>query len=362
MLSRWGEIFAIALLWTQTITAHPTNSIDRRDASGVYYGPDTDNIYYLPVTPSGEGLSINPTIGYSLEHIGNGTYFITDGSYTTMFLVSTEGVRVVDTPPTIGYKLRIAIESVTTQPVTHFIYSHAHADHTGGVYIFRNTVKAYIAHTETLQILKRLSPPDPNGPLPNIVFDTNKTIHVGNQTLHLSYKGPNHEPGNIFIYAPFASTLMLVDVIFPGWCPFSELAQSDDIPSWIAAHYQTLTYPFQTFIGGHLNRYGNRSDVLTQKQYVHGLFTQCSAAINGGFNVTEALAPVESASPGNPWADSKTYFKVATDVCAEATNKMWVGRLAGVDAFGWENVYKMIESLRIDYGILGPFGVAPDVS
>lgn len=41
-----------------------------------------------------------------------------------------------------------------------------------------------------------------------------------------------------------------------------------------------------------------------------------------------------------------------------------MGKLAGVDVFGWENAYKVIEALRIhskiDYDVLGPaFGVQP---
>ena len=63
------------------------------------------------------------------------------------------------------------------------------------------------------------------------------------------------------------------------------------------------------------------------------------------------------ASPGNYWAEFKDYLKAASDLCTENTNKKWEGKLAGLDAFGWENAYKMIESLRIDYGVLGSFAV-----
>ncbi|MET8332109.1 hypothetical protein ABZV38_40495, partial [Streptomyces sp. NPDC005181] len=34
----------------------------------------------------------------------------------------------------------------------------------------------------------------------------------------------NHSPDNIFIYAPAYATLMVVDVIYPGWVPFRNLA------------------------------------------------------------------------------------------------------------------------------------------
>lgn len=37
-----------------------------------------------------------------------------------------------------------------------------------------------------------------------------------------------------------------------------------------------------------------------------------------------------------------------------------MGKLAGLDVFGWENSYKLVEALRIEYDVLGPaFGVQP---
>lgn len=340
------------------VSTYPHEFHEGRDLAGVYYGPDTDNTQFLPVSSAAIEPTIDPQAGYRIEHLGHGTYFVTDGSYQSMFLVSDKhGVILVDGPPTIGYNLRAAIKSVTPQPVTHFVYSHSHADHVGAASIFNDTVKYYIAHAETRAILRRIpAPGDPTRPIPNVVFEKTKTVHVGNQTLSLSHKGPNHEPGNIFIYAPAARALMVVDIVYPSWAPFSELAQSNDIPGWIAAHDEILAYPFKTYLGGHLNRYGTRADVLLQQQYVQDLFTNCRDTINGGFNVTEAIAPV--ASQKNAWATFKVYLKVATDVCTEKTNREWAGRgLAGLDVFGWENAYKMVESLRIDYGVLGPFAV-----
>jgi hypothetical protein len=40
---------------------------------------------------------------------------------------------------------------------------------------------------------------------------------------------------------------MLVDVIFPGWVPFSNLALSADVPGFIKAHEQVLAHDFNTF-------------------------------------------------------------------------------------------------------------------
>ncbi len=58
-------------------------------------------------------------------------YWVTDGSYNTMFLVTDKGVVAVDAPPTIGKNYLKAIAEVTNKPVTYVIYSHAHLDHIG---------------------------------------------------------------------------------------------------------------------------------------------------------------------------------------------------------------------------------------
>src|SRR5450756_1244290 len=83
------------------------------------------------------------------------------------FLVSTKGVIVVDCPPTIGHKILYAIGNITSIPITHLVYSHSHADHISGVWIFGKDVKT-IAHVDTALHLSLT--PDPTRPPPKITF------------------------------------------------------------------------------------------------------------------------------------------------------------------------------------------------
>lgn len=334
------------------ISAHPSHANEHRDLATVFYGPDTDNVDFLPLPNGTAPPRIDPKIGYYLEHLGSGTYFITEGAYQTLFLVSTVGVILVDCPPTLGYNLKAAIKSVTDKPVTHFVYSHSHADHVGGAYIFNDTVQEYVAQENTRLALELLLTPDPRRPLPNTIFKKEKRLRVGNQTLELSYKGPNHQAGNIFIYAPAVKTLMLVDVVYPGWVPYAGLAQPQSLPDWIRAHSQILEYDFTTFIGGHLDRYGTREDVLLQKEYVTDLQSNCAAALTTFRG--QGLGPVLEANPGNAWAAVKVTLKLEVDECTASTNRKWNGRLKGADVFGWENAYKMLDFQRIEFGLLPP--------
>lgn len=125
-----------------------------------------------------------------------------------MFLVTGEGVIVVDAPPSIGTKINDAIAEVTNEPVKYLVYSHAHKDHIGGAYVL--PVEAEIvSQKDTLGLLKIAN--DTDRPLPTQIFDNETMITLGNATLRLFYGGPYHQNGNIFIYSPQHKILMVVD-------------------------------------------------------------------------------------------------------------------------------------------------------
>jgi len=258
-------------------------------------------------------------------------------------------VVAVDVPTTLGRNIHRAIRKVTTAEVTHAVYSHSHADHVGAMVIYEGA--HLYAQEQTAQLLRRDA--DPNRPPPTHTFADSMTLDVAGEVLQLEYHGPNHSPGNAFIYAPRQKTLMLVDVVFPGWVPFACLAVSQDIPAWLAAPAKALSYPFETFVGGHLNRLGTRVDVEVHAEFMAELKAECERAIDR-FELGSVFA---EADPANPWAVFRRYFD---GVCAEVVEVLvprWQERLGGVDIFTDLNAFTMVESLRLDYGRLGPLGI-----
>ena len=156
-----------------------------------------------------------PAAGYLVGEIRGGLYWITDGVYQCLFLVTGQGVIVVDAPPSIGPNLLKAIASVTSEPVTHLVYSHLHADHIGAAELFSPGRRRWMAPGH------RGIPTagsDPHRPVPTVTFTERYTLRVGDQVLQLSYKGENHIAGYL-IYAPRQHMLMLVDVISPAGSP-----------------------------------------------------------------------------------------------------------------------------------------------
>jgi glyoxylase-like metal-dependent hydrolase (beta-lactamase superfamily II) len=318
---------------------------------------------FLPLTPAAAGLPLN-SAGYAIDNFGGGAYMVTDGAYQALFLVADgdDGVTVVDCPPTMASKLQWAIGNTTSAPIKYFIYSHSHSDHVGGASLFTTLPGVTtIAHENTAFQLAFV--PDPLRPVPHKTFKHTHTLHLGNQTLELAFRGPSHDAGNIFIYAPQQKVLMLVDTVYPGWVPFGSLAESSYIPGWFAAHDQLLEYDFEFYVGGHLGRAGTRDDVLVAREYIHDLYDNCVAALQkSGMNdpavgLGNIGAAVMGNNPGNAWAEFRVYLDAVSDLCYNVTSEKWLGKLSAQDVYGFSHASKMVESLRLDFDVLGPLKV-----
>ncbi len=305
--------------------------------------------YPVPQTAKGPSLNSN---GYAIEEVGNGVFWLGDGSYQSMFVVTDEGVIAVDAPPTLGHDIVRAIATVTKKPVIGVVYSHEHSDHTGAMSIFPSDVP-YYAQRATAQRLAVLD--DPRRPQPTHVFDDTLTIEAGDQTLRLDYAGPNHAEGNIFIHVPHQRVLMLVDVIFPGWVPFSNLALSVSVPGFIRAHEQALTYDFETLVSGHVTRPGTPEDVRIQLEYMSDLRTTAEAALSS----VDLAATLEPVDKENVWAVFRAYLDAVVAQTTDQIVPRWKDRLGGADVFTPGNAWEMAESLRLDLNSMGPFATKP---
>jgi glyoxylase-like metal-dependent hydrolase (beta-lactamase superfamily II) len=312
------------------------------------YTDAISNTTSTQIPESARGPAI-PEKGYLVEEIRDNLYWVTDGSYNTMFLVTDEGVVAVDAPPSIGQNYLKAIAEVTDKPITHVIYSHAHLDHIGAAGLFPKNA-TYIAHQATgseLQLAKSLaSNTSAIPPVPTVTFPENYTLQVGNQTLDLNYYGDNHMPGNLFIYAPNQKALMLVDVVFPGWVPYLYLAIADNVTGFIKAHDIALNnYDFDTLVGGHLTRLGTRDDVVTQQEFVSDL-GKAAAKANSEVQFGDIAAQVGSTE--DIWLLFSKYVDVVDQNCVQTMLPKWESRLGGAEALMPTHCFAITQAGRVD--------------
>jgi glyoxylase-like metal-dependent hydrolase (beta-lactamase superfamily II) len=127
---------------------------------------------YAPIPPSARGVALNDQ-GYYVGRVERNLYWVTAGVYQATFLATGDGVVLFDAPPSIGGNLRRAVDEIAAadgvpSTVTHFVYSHHHADHAGAASLFGGEVTR-VEHEETRRLLlrdgdpARPAPPSPTG-------------------------------------------------------------------------------------------------------------------------------------------------------------------------------------------------------
>jgi glyoxylase-like metal-dependent hydrolase (beta-lactamase superfamily II) len=309
---------------------------------------NSNNVTTQQIPEAAKGPAIPPK-GYLVQEIRDHLYWVTDGSYNTIFLVTEKGVVAVDAPPSIGKNYLKAIAEVTNKPIAYVIYSHAHLDHIGAAGIFPKNA-TYIAQQETAGELQRAKSVAKNAsmvpPIPTVSFSKNYTLQIGNQTLNLDYYGNNHLPGNIFIYAPKQKVLMLVDIVFPGWVPFPYLAIAKDVAGFIKAHDIALNnYDFNTIVAGHLTRLGTRNDVIIQKKFVSDLE---KAASKANQEVLFSKVAQQVGSFDNPWLLFSKYIDAINENCVKDMLPTWGNRIGGAEQFMSTHCFSMAEAERVE--------------
>jgi glyoxylase-like metal-dependent hydrolase (beta-lactamase superfamily II) len=299
-----------------------------------------------PIPGSALGPALNEQ-GYYVGRVEANLYWVTDGTYQSAFLTTSDGVVLFDAPPTIGHNIQRAVNEIAaahgvSRKVTHLVYSHHHADHAGASSLFGRHITR-IGHEETRKLLLRDD--DPARPPPDETFQDRRTLEIGGERIELAWHGANHSPDNIFIHLPDHDALMLVDIVTPGWAPVCQSNITEDVPGYIEAPNTALTYPWKHLIGGHMGRLGTRDDVATHRQYMADIADSSRKALD-----TVDPTPYFVNFGANARPAVRAYLDAITAAAAAPVIKKYTGVLAAADVFTASATFQIMQSIRLDLG------------
>ena len=234
-----------------------------------------------------------------LKQVAPDLYFYwNDASSNAFFLVTDEGVLVVDTQqhPADARRLLGLIRKITDKPIKWVVVTHAHGDHFLGNPVFKAEGATLISHRDTRAMMQKYYPDevqrrqdyfkrhnlDPNElkmVLPDVTFDTRFTIYLGGRTIELMNWGAAQNPGDTLIHFPHARTLVLGG-------PFSRRNWSNytftpSVENWIAILRKAAAMDVDTYIGGH-GDVATRADVLEYAQLQQDFINEVKAGIAAG--------------------------------------------------------------------------------
>jgi glyoxylase-like metal-dependent hydrolase (beta-lactamase superfamily II) len=182
------------------------------------------------------------------------------------FIVTPAGVVVVDAlgAPALARELLAQIRRITTQPVTHVIVTHYHADHIYGLQVFKDAGARILAHRggrdyvgsaaaqarlETarhevgaaLDADTRVLPADE-------WLDSRHELDLAGVRIHIQPMGPAHTPEDLTVHVPSEGVLFAGDLMFRGRIPFVGQADSQ---RWVSALDDMLRLQPRWVVPGH---------------------------------------------------------------------------------------------------------------
>lgn len=185
---------------------------------------------------------------YTVRHLAGGAYLFSANFYSSLFVVTSEGVIVTDpVSPATAHLYQEAIHRISQKPVRYVIYSHDHTDHIAGGVVFRDTAE-FIAHENArAHILER---GNPDIVVPQRTFRDHYNLHLGDEQIRLLYLGHNHTDSNIAILLPKERVLMFVDMIYPGSVPFRDMPGTS-LPGFVKTLERVKKLDFDLLLYGH---------------------------------------------------------------------------------------------------------------
>lgn len=250
---------------------------------------------------------LNPTgCKLSIEKLGENVYALVSsipGVDNAGFVVGATGVLVIDAHISIAMAKQIQqrVREVTDKPIRYLVNTNYHADHTFGNCAFpaetvviqqRETAARtpYLEHEREFML-----PTVGNDPTifqgvtyraPDIVFDDQLTIDLGDQRVELHWFGPANTPGDTVVYVPGAKAAWTGNVTVGSF----GLCLESDAPAYLAMISRFVqALEVETLVSGHAPVSGR--DVLGKYLlYFSELTHEVKKALSAGLSLEETLA------------------------------------------------------------------------
>lgn len=191
-----------------------------------------------------------------------------DASANSTFLVSDQGILVVDTGLNAqeGQKLLDEIRKISSAPVRWIVNTHYHPDHRGGnAVVGPGAVIISTAFTRT-----QIRNTAPGYALNETLGPKGLTVFVGGHEVQIYLPGPAHTMGDAVVYFPDQRALATGDLFLNDSCPAMD---EGDMENWVRALDHMLELPVEHIVPGHFEL-ATKAEMQTFRNYLADLRDQ----------------------------------------------------------------------------------------
>ncbi len=214
------------------------------------------------------------------------------------FVVTKEGVVMIDTPQTPTDAIKWRDEIAKHGQVRYLINTEPHGDHFTGNYFFEGTVVAHEGTREAIlassveQLKERTRQMAPDSlPLlegysyrpPTITLSQRLTLYLGDHTFHL-INLPGHTPYQVLVYVPEEKVVFTSDNVVYKVNPFLHQALPYE---WLDSLKRYQELDADVLVPGH-GEVCDRGYIPEMSSLIQAWIDMATAAINQGMSLEEA--------------------------------------------------------------------------
>ena len=234
-----------------------------------------------------------------ITKISGDVYRFQNKFHVNVFTITKAGVVVTDPiNADAAAWLKSEIAKLTSQPITHLIYSHSHGDHASGGNSYGEVATV---------IAQQNAPESIDGVKPTVRFNDRMQFSHGGKTFELTYLGPGHgkdliamviRPENVGFVVDAVSSKRLFYRDFPG----------SNVDHWAEQVTKVQSLDFEIFIGGH-GPVGVKSDVDDGLAYLQELRAAVLNGLKAGKTVDQLSASIKM-EDYRDWASYDQWLKL----------------------------------------------------
>ncbi len=250
-----------------------------------------------------------------LRTVTDGVYMMQNdrGSSNATFVITPEGVVVLDADLRSADQVLAQIRKMTDKKVKYLITSHSAGDHASGAWAYREDKPVFIATKTQMRDLymqegkefeerKKTDEVYKKSELvrPDIGFEGGMTLQFGGLTFVLTEEGVGHSTSDVTVYIPQKRVMLMGDLldteIHPGQGESAGVFYSN-VKGWLKSldNIMARNLPVDTYVPGHGPVHIGRgvADLQEQKSYFITMRDEVSKMMKAGKTLAQIEKEIE---------------------------------------------------------------------